>query len=98
MLTTLLKIRIQNVSIQIGREMIFMKNKETTIRETMRLNIIAKRKERNWTQSDLANILKSKKTTIASWEQGLSSPDIDTIAILLKLFDMSFYEFTGIKE
>jgi Helix-turn-helix. len=78
--------------------MIFMKNKETTIRETMRLNIIAKRKERNWTQSDLANILKSKKNTIASWEQGLSSPDIDTIAILLKLFDMSFYEFTGIKE
>ena len=75
-----------------------MKNKETAIRETMRLNIIAKRKEMNLTQTDLANLVNLKKNTIASWEQGLSSPDIDTIALLLKLFDMNFYEFTGIEE
>ena len=73
-----------------------MKNKDTAIRETIRLNIIAKRKELNLTQTGLANIVGSKKNTIASWEQGLSTPDIDTIAILLKLFDMTFYEFTGI--
>ena len=73
-----------------------MKNKETVIRETMRLNIINKRKELNMTQSELANAVNLKKNTIASWEQGLSSPDIDTIAILLKIFDMDFYEFTGI--
>ena len=57
-----------------------MKNKETKIRETMRLNIINKRKELNMTQTDLANAVDLKKNTIASWEQGLSSPDIDTIA------------------
>ena len=73
-----------------------MKNKETEIRETMRLNIIKKRKELNMTQTDLANAVNLKKTTISSWEQGLSSPDIDTIAILIKLFDMNIYDFTGI--
>ena len=73
-----------------------MKNKETIIRETIRLNIIKKRKELNMTQSELADAVHLKKNTIASWEQGLSSPDIDTIAILIKLFDMDLYEFTGI--
>lgn len=75
-----------------------MKNKETEIRETMRLNIINKRKELDMTQSELANAVNLKKNTIASWEQGLSSPDIDTIAILLRLFNMDFYEFTGINR
>lgn len=75
-----------------------MKNKETEIRETMRLNIINKRKELDMTQSELANAVNLKKNTIASWEQGLSSPDIDTIAILLRLFNMDFYEFTGISR
>lgn len=75
-----------------------MKNKETAIRETMRLNIIAKRKELKLTQTELANKVGLKKNSIASWEQGLSSPDIDTIAILLRLFNMDFYEFTGIEK
>ena len=73
-----------------------MKNKETIIRETIRLNIIKKRKELNMTQSELAKAVHLKKNTIASWEQGLSSPDIDTIAVLIKLFNMDLYEFTGI--
>lgn len=75
-----------------------MKNKETVIRETMRLNIIAKRNELGMTQTDLANAVGLKKNTIGSWEQGLSSPDIDTIAILLRLFNMDFYDFTGIDK
>ena len=75
-----------------------MKNKETIIRETMRLNIIKKRNALGWRQIDLANAVGVKKNTVASWEQGLSSPDIDTIAILLKLFNMDFYEFTGIER
>lgn len=75
-----------------------MKNKETPIRETIRLNIIAKRKEMNLTQTQLAQIVGLKKNTVASWEQGLSSPDIDTIAVLLKLFNMDFYEFTGMDD
>ena len=73
-----------------------MKNKDSAIRETMRLNIIAKRTEMGLTQTELAERCGLKKTTVSSWEQGLSSPDIDTIAILLKLFNMDFYKFTGI--
>lgn len=73
-----------------------MKNKDTVIRETMRKNIIAKRQELNLTQTELAEKVGLKKNTVASWEQGLSSPDIDTIAVLLNLFEMDFYEFTGI--
>lgn len=73
-----------------------MKNKETVIRETMRLNIISKRNELGLRQADLADMVGLKKNTVASWEQGLSSPDIDTIATLLKIFNMDFYEFTGI--
>ena len=72
-----------------------MKNKDTTIRETIRLNIISNRKRMKMRQIDLAQYLGIKKNTVASWEQGLSTPDIDTICTLLKLFEMDFYEFTG---
>ena len=75
-----------------------MKNKETAIRETIRLNIIQKRKENLWTQTELADRVGLKKNTIASWEQGLSTPDIDTIVKLMELFDMNFNEFTGIEK
>ena len=75
-----------------------MKNKDTAIRETMRLNIIKKRKELNLNQTQLANLVGLKKNTVASWEQGLASPDIDTIALLLDLFQIDFYEFTGVKR
>lgn len=75
-----------------------MKNKETTIRETMRLNIISKRKDLGLTQTELGEKVALKKNTVASWEQGLSSPDIDTVAKLLDIFGMDFYEFTGISK
>ena len=75
-----------------------MKNKETAIRETMRLNIIKKRKELGLRQVDLAELVGLKKNTVASWEQGLSSPDIDTVVKLLEIFHMDFYEFTGFSE
>lgn len=75
-----------------------MKNKETAIRETMRINIINKRKEFQWTQTELAEKVGLKKNTIASWEQGLSSPDIDTVVKLLELFDMNFNDFIGIEK
>lgn len=73
-----------------------MKNKETAIREAMRLNIITKRKELKMTQNDLAQYVGLKKNTVSSWEQGLSSPDIDTVVKLMGLFKMDFYTFTGL--
>ena len=75
-----------------------MKFKETAIRETIRLNIVKKRNELGMTQTDLANAVGLKKNTVGSWEQGYSTPDIDTIVILLKIFNMDFYDFTGIDK
>lgn len=75
-----------------------MKFKETAIRETIRLNIVKKRNELGMTQTDLANAVGLKKNTVGSWEQGYSTPDIDTIVVLLKIFNMDFYEFTGIDK
>ena len=46
-------------------------------------------------QIDLADLMGVKKNTVSSWEQGLSTPDIDTTVKLLKLFDMDFYTFIG---
>ena len=73
-----------------------MKIMESVLKETIRRNIIAKRKELKMTQTDLAERIGSKKNTIASWEQGLATPDIDTIAQLVSIFDMDVHEFTGI--
>ena len=75
-----------------------MKNKDTVIRETMRLNIIKERNRLGINQTQLAEMVGLKKNSIASWEQGYSSPDVDTIAKLLDIFDMDFYEFTGIER
>lgn len=75
-----------------------MKNKDTEVRENIRLNIIKKRKEKHMTQKELAEYVNLKKNSVASWEQGLSSPDIDTMVQLLDLFEMDFYDFTGIER
>lgn len=74
-----------------------MKNIITPTREVIRLNIIMKRKEAGWTQAELAERVGFKKNTVASWEQGLSTPNVETIIKLLDLFNMNFYEFTGTK-
>lgn len=73
-----------------------MKIMESVLKETIRKNIISKRKELKMTQTELAERIGSKKNTIASWEQGLATPDIDTIAQLIAVFDMDVNEFTGI--
>lgn len=73
-----------------------MKNIQTPIREIIRLNIILNRKELNMTQKELGSKLGLKKNTVASWEQGLSTPNIDTLVMMLDLFDVDFYDFVGI--
>ena len=75
-----------------------MKNIQTPLREVIRLNIIMNRKRLKLTQKDLSEKLGVKKNTVSSWEQGLSTPNIDTLAMLLDLFDKDFYDFTGIKR
>ncbi len=55
--------------------------------------IIAKLKQsrlnKNLKQSDVAAILNVKSNTISNWENGKSSPDIDTLLSLCKIYEIS---------
>lgn len=52
-------------------------------------NIQKYRKEKGYRQKDLAIHLDCAETTIASWEQGLSSPDIETAYRLVKYLNLT---------
>lgn len=65
------------------------------LRENIRRNLIALRNEKGLTQSEVGEIVGKKATTIASWEQGLSLPDLQTIYKLSVYYRKSleyFYE------
>jgi transcriptional regulator with XRE-family HTH domain len=47
------------------------------------------RKENNLTQKQLAKILGISETGFASWEQGLSEPNTESIAQLCRIFNVS---------
>lgn len=63
------------------------------LREVIRLNLITLRINKGITQADLAAELNKAKTTIASWEQGLSLPDVTTLYELSKFYnkDMEYF-------
>jgi len=46
------------------------------------------RKEKNWTQKELAEKLNVSDKTISSWETGRTYPDIDSLIQLADLFDL----------
>lgn len=47
------------------------------------------RKKSNLKQSDIANALNIKNTTVSNWEKDISKPDIDTIEYLCHVFNVS---------
>lgn len=66
-----------------------MNEQDKEIRERIRKILIKCRTEKGISQLELAMIIGSKPTTIASWEQGLSLPNIQTLYKLSKLYDKS---------
>ena len=50
------------------------------------------RKEKHWTQADLAKQIGVTDKAISRWERGLVFPDINTIAPLAKALDVSIVE------
>lgn len=61
-------------------------------------NLKKMREEKGYTQADIALYLGYGNTTIASWEQGLSSPDIDSAYRLMKYYNLTMeHLFDGIK-
>lgn len=70
------------------------------IKEIVRMNLVKFRKEKGVTQSDVAAHLNITKTGVASWEQGRTSPDIETLFLLSKYYKKSidsFYEVSSPK-
>jgi transcriptional regulator with XRE-family HTH domain len=59
------------------------------MRDIVRKNLIKCRTERELTQTDVGKIVGKSKTAIASWEQGLSMPDIITLYKLTNYYGVT---------
>lgn len=65
------------------------------IRSKIQRNISIYRKKAGLTQEELAEKLHVKKTSLASWEQGKSLPDIDTLFALCDILQVNIAVISG---
>lgn len=65
------------------------------IRQDIRDTLIECRKEKGVTQLELAVAIDKKATTIASWEQGLSLPNPQTLYRLAQYYNKSLSYMYG---
>lgn len=63
------------------------------LRENIRKNLIALRKIKGASQADIAMYTDKKNTTVASWEQGISLPDITTLYRLSEYYNVMMEYF-----
>ncbi|MBQ2052412.1 MAG: helix-turn-helix transcriptional regulator, partial [Bacilli bacterium] len=56
------------------------------------------RKSRGFSQEDLGEKINVTRQTISNWESGLSTPDMDSIVALAKLFEISTDELLAYKH
>ncbi len=61
-------------------------------------NIKFYRKQMGLTQGELAEKLNGKKSLISNYENGYSTPDIFTLCILAKFFDISLDDLVEYSE
>ena len=70
-------------------------NIDYEVRDRVKTTLIECRKERNLSQQQLADLIGSKATTVASWEQGKSLPSIDMLYLLAKYYGKSISQMYG---
>lgn len=56
------------------------------IRQIVQTRLVECRLEANLTQKEVGDLVGKKPTTVASWEQGKTLPDIDTLYRLTKYY------------
>ena len=56
------------------------------------------RQEKGVTQKALAELLGKSSTAVASWEQGLSEPNVNDIRTLCKIFSVSADYLFGLED
>lgn len=61
-------------------------NIDYEVRSKVKTILVECRKEKELSQKELAEVLGSKETTVASWEQGKSLPSIDMLYRLAKYY------------
>ena len=71
---------------------------DTEIRNNVMNILIECRKEKGLTQAELARIIDSKATTVASWEQGKSLPSIQMLYRLAQYYGKTIAYMYGEKE
>ena len=60
--------------------------------------LVELRNDRSLSQRQLAEALGSKRTTVSSWENGVSEPNITTLIKIAVLFDVSVDYLIGLEN
>lgn len=68
------------------------------IRNGIREALVYCRHEKGLTQEEVADLVEKKPTTIASWEQGLSLPNVQTLYRLAEYYKKSLAFMYGEEE
>lgn len=61
----------------------------SNLKQIIAKNLIELRKRKKYTQSDLANILQYSDKSISKWEKGDSLPDIEVLATICNLYNVT---------
>ena len=56
------------------------------------------RKLRGWSQEELGNKLDVSRQTVSKWETGVTTPELEKLMELGRIFDISLDELTGLSE
>jgi transcriptional regulator with XRE-family HTH domain len=75
-----------------------MTKEDAAIREAIRKRLIQCRTENHLTQTEVAHVAGKSKNAVASWEQGLSLPDIMTLYRLTIFYEKSMEYMMGEDE
>ena len=70
---------------------------EEKLKNIIRNNLIQCRIEHDLSQTEVGKIVGKSKTAVASWEQGLSMPDVTTLFKLAQYYGKSIGEMYGEK-
>jgi transcriptional regulator with XRE-family HTH domain len=63
------------------------------LRNNIKVNLINLRKKKDVTQVKIAELMNKSSNAVASWEQGLSLPDVTTLYKLSKYYNVSMEYF-----
>ncbi len=65
------------------------------IKDSIAANIAFYRKQKGFTQKELAQLLGVKTTTVSTWERASSLPDAETLFKLCEIFHVSLTDMYG---